>query len=101
MLICGLHDVLAYITMQGAVQAHAIFAPQALPLEDVATSLAIDLGAAALFGFLLRGDLQVCLCLHAALGWNVQVAPLATLAHTWINVLSSGRRCLSCVVALA
>ena len=31
---------------------------QALPLNDVATSLAIDIGAAALFAFLLRNDLQ-------------------------------------------
>ena len=34
-------------------------APGALPLTDVATSLAIDLGAVALFAFLLRNDLKV------------------------------------------
>ena len=34
-------------------------APGALPLEDVAQSLAIDLGAAGLFAFLLRNDLKV------------------------------------------
>ncbi|CAK0757207.1 hypothetical protein CVIRNUC_002521 [Coccomyxa viridis] len=33
-------------------------APGALPLTDVATSLAIDLGAVALFAFLLRNDLK-------------------------------------------
>ena len=37
--------------------AHTVPA-QALPLNDVATSLAIDIGAAALFAFLLRNDLQ-------------------------------------------
>ena len=34
-------------------------APGALPLADVATSLAIDLGAVALFAFLLRNDVKV------------------------------------------
>ena len=34
-------------------------APGVLPLNDVATSLAIDLGAVALFAFLLRNDLKV------------------------------------------
>ena len=40
-------------------------APRALPLGDVASSLGIDLAAAALFAFLLRNDLKVPSSLHA------------------------------------
>ena len=56
------HGKLPAVAVLEQAQGQGCFpCPQALPLEDVATSLAIDLGAAALFGFLLRNDLQVCL----------------------------------------